>query len=106
MMDCSPISFDSRLSDRNTPFGSENSVLNVQKSASEMRSGIATGTGAGAAGAGALGDAGAAVVAGCDAGGTCRAHEAGVAATTSTSHALPARRFHSIDNQLTSQSAC
>src|SRR5205823_8851736 len=91
---CSQTSLDSRLSDRNTPFGSEKSVLSAQKSASDSSAGRPTGIGAGGGGgAGADWTAGGvAGVGGCDAGGACRAHDAGVSPTASTSHAVPAKR--------------
>jgi hypothetical protein len=63
---CSQISFDSRLSDRNDPPGSDKSPINFQNSASDRRDGSPAGAGAGATGAGARG----ASAAGADAAGT------------------------------------
>ena len=101
----SQISFESRLSDRNEPLGSDQSVLSAQNSASESRSGRWTGAGAGAGAVGGSAGLGAAAAGGCETGGVCGAHEGIAAATAKISDAVPARRFHSIDNQLTPQPA-
>src|SRR5215831_5068463 len=95
MTDCSQTSFDSRLSDLKKPSGSENSVDNLQNSASESRSGSAraASTETGAVWAAAAGGVGA----GCVAGAACLAQEAGVRPRNSRSEAGVRNRFNTVD---------
>src|SRR5688500_245298 len=97
---CSQTSFESRLSERNDPPGSDKSPISFQNSASDSRSGslapfdslrslragaeLAAGGGGSGAGAAAGGGAGAA------AGGACFAQEIGPVATSSARN--PAQR--------------
>jgi hypothetical protein len=102
----SQTSFDSRLSERNEPPGSERSVTSFQNSVSDRRSGSLAGAGAGAGtdGGGGAGVAtGAGGGAGTTAGGACFAQETGPVATISASNPAQTNRPDILSNRLTSQ---
>src|SRR6185503_13363035 len=99
---CSQTSFDSRLSERNVPFGSDRSVVNCQKSWSESFWGsVAAAAGAAVVGGGLLGAAATGAGAGTDGGvcgacgaAECAAQEIGPAAIRSPSDSANAKRFN------------
>src|SRR5919199_4191245 len=92
---CIQTSFDSRLSDRKKPFGSESSVTSFQNSASLSRSGMALDGTTGAGGDGAVGAAVGVGAAGVTLTGGF-AHDAGHAAMKSQRSADASRRRQSM----------